>query len=56
MCFTRHDDTTVIVTGLFHERMNIPVRLKELQTMSARDIAVLHAEIGQEAVRRRGNS
>lgn len=56
VCFTRHDDTTVIVTGLFHERMNIPVRLKELQTMSARDIAVLHAEIEQEAVRRRGNS
>ena len=45
VCFTRSVNATVIVARLFHERMNIPVRLKELQSMSSGEIAALQATI-----------
>ncbi|MGJ7582562.1 type II toxin-antitoxin system RelE/ParE family toxin [Variovorax sp. RHLX14] len=49
VCFIRRDHASVIVAGLFHERMNIPVRLKELQALSSGEIAALQATIGRDA-------
>ena len=46
--FKVHDHDNVIIVGILHERMNIPVRLKELQTLSQEEIAALEEEIESE--------
>ena len=56
VCFTLHDNDTLIVAGLFHEAMNMPVRLKELHAMGADDIAVLQDEIDQKVARQRSDN
>ena len=39
----------VIIAGIFHEKMNIPVKLKRLQQMSRGEISDLRDEIDREA-------
>ena len=49
VAFKARENGDVIIVGLFYERMNIPVRLKELQCMSLPEIAALEDEIEREA-------
>lgn len=45
--FKVRDENTIIIAGLFHKGMDIPERLKELQSMSKREIAAIEAQIDQ---------
>ena len=49
VAFKIHDDNNVIIVGVFHEKMNIPVKLKRLQQMSQGEISDLRDEIDREA-------
>lgn len=45
VAFQEHDKNTVIIAGIFHESMDIPTRLKELQGMTRHEIDGLKREI-----------
>jgi len=45
IAFQEHDKNTVIIAGIFHESMDIPSRLKELQAMTKLEIDALKYEI-----------
>ena len=47
--FKIHDSNNAIIAGIFHEKMNIPVKLKRLQQMSRGEIDDLRDEIDREA-------
>jgi plasmid stabilization system protein ParE len=44
-----HDDKNIIIVGIFHEKMNIPVHLRQLQKMSRSEILKLESEIKRES-------
>jgi plasmid stabilization system protein ParE len=46
VAFQVYDKNTVIICGLFHERMDIPTRLDELQSLTQREIEALQRELG----------
>ncbi|MBT9587309.1 type II toxin-antitoxin system RelE/ParE family toxin [bacterium] len=48
VAFKVHDRGDVIIVGLFFEGMNLPVRLKELQSLSLEEIAALQALIAAQ--------
>ena len=48
--FRVHDAGSVIIAGIFHEKMNIPARLRELQSMSRHEIATVEDQIERERV------
>lgn len=43
--YQSHDAFNVIIVGILHERMDIPTRLRELQSLSRHEIDVLRREI-----------
>lgn len=45
IAFQVHDQDTIIIVGLFHESMDIPTRLKELQGLAQHEIDSLMREI-----------
>lgn len=47
--FKVYDEQTVIVVGIFHERMDIPTRIRELERLSRHELAVLTGEIKKRA-------
>lgn len=47
IAFQAHDENNVIIAGVLYEGMNIPVRLKELQSMSRHEIAAIVSLIGR---------
>ena len=49
IAFKVHDENTIIIVAVLHEKMNIPVRLKGLKQMSASEVAALRDEINHEA-------
>jgi len=46
VAFQPYDDDTIIVVGIFHESMDIPNQLKEIQRMAKHEIAVMKRDIG----------
>jgi hypothetical protein len=42
-----HDHQTVIIAAVFHEKMDIPTRLRELQTMSKDEIKALKQDMAR---------
>ncbi len=46
--FRVHDAGSVIIAAIFHERVNIPARLRELQSMRRHEIAALEDQIERE--------
>jgi plasmid stabilization system protein ParE len=49
VAFKAHDKDNIIIAGVFHEKMNIPVKLKNLQQMSRSEISDLEDEINRDA-------
>ena len=47
--YQSHDEFNVIIVGILHERMDIPARLTQLQSLSRREIDVLRREIDQSS-------
>lgn len=47
--FQEYDEETVIVVGIFHERMDIPARIKELERLTKHELAVLTGEMEKGA-------
>jgi len=45
VAFKVHKLQIVIITGIFHEKVNIPIHLKRLQKMTRSEIATLEDEI-----------
>jgi plasmid stabilization system protein ParE len=45
VAFQEHNNDTIIIAGVFHESMDIPVRLKELQAKTQREIDSLKREL-----------
>jgi hypothetical protein len=45
IAFQPHDARTVIIVGIFCEHMDIPNRLKELQTLTRHEISAIRREI-----------
>ncbi len=43
--FQAMDENTIIISGIFHENMDIPTRLKELQKLGKHEIAALQRRI-----------
>jgi plasmid stabilization system protein ParE len=43
--FQEYDANTIIIAGIFHESMDIPARLKELQDMTRNEISTLKREL-----------
>lgn len=41
IAYVPHDQHNVIIVGIFHESMDIPVHLKKLQSLSREEIAAL---------------
>lgn len=41
----------IIITGMLHERMDIPARLRELQTLTENDIGDLRAKLLRDMLR-----
>jgi plasmid stabilization system protein ParE len=41
VAFQVHNENTIIIAGIFHEKMDIPTRLKELQRMAQHEIEAL---------------
>jgi len=48
VAFKAYNGKNVIIVGVFHEKMNIPVKLKNLQQMSRAEISYLRDEIDRE--------
>jgi plasmid stabilization system protein ParE len=46
VAFQAQNQNTVIIAAIFHESMDIPTRLRELQTMGRHEIDILRREIG----------
>jgi plasmid stabilization system protein ParE len=46
VAFQPHNPTTIIIAGIFHESMDIPTKLRELQQMARHEIDALRQEIG----------
>lgn len=47
IAFQPHNHYHIIIAGIFHEAMDVPARLKELQRMSSGEIAALKREIAR---------
>lgn len=47
VAFQPFEKDSVIIAAMFHERMDIPGRLRELQQMSAQEIALLKQQIAR---------
>jgi plasmid stabilization system protein ParE len=45
--FQEYDKNTIIICGLFHESMDIPTRLKELQNLTRHEIDILTREVSK---------
>ena len=45
VAFQEHGKNTIIVAGIFHESMDIPTRLRELQSMARQEIDALKRQI-----------
>lgn len=45
VAFQEHDKNTIIIAGIFHESMDIPTRLRELQGMTQHEIDALKRAI-----------
>ncbi|MBF0460219.1 MAG: type II toxin-antitoxin system RelE/ParE family toxin [Magnetococcales bacterium] len=45
VAFQEHDKETIIIAGIFHESMDIPTRLRELQGLVRHEIDALKREI-----------
>lgn len=48
VAFQAHDQDTIFIAGLFHESMDIPARLRELQTLTREEIDILKRELGNK--------
>ena len=46
VAFQPHNPTTIIIASIFHESMDIPTKLRELQQMARHEIDALRQEIG----------
>jgi plasmid stabilization system protein ParE len=45
VAFQEHGKNAIIIAGIFHESMDIPTRLRELQSMARHEIDALKREI-----------
>jgi plasmid stabilization system protein ParE len=45
VAFQEHGKNAVIIAGIFHEKMDIPTRLRELQNLARHEIDALKREI-----------
>ena len=45
IAFQSHDQDTVIIVGIFHESMDMPNRLKDLQRMTQNEVATIKRDI-----------
>jgi hypothetical protein len=41
VAFQPHNKDSIIIVGIFHESMDMPARLKELQTLTRHEITAL---------------
>lgn len=49
VAYQSHDEHNVIIAGVFHERMDLPTKLKELENLSRHEISALKREIDKGA-------
>jgi plasmid stabilization system protein ParE len=49
IAFKIHDDKNIIIVGIFHEKMNIPVHLRQLQKMSRSEILKIERAMEKES-------
>jgi plasmid stabilization system protein ParE len=50
IAFLAHPRKGVIIVGVFHERMDLPTRLRELQNLAQHEIDALKREIGRLSI------
>lgn len=51
ICYLIMTPDLIIITGMLHERMDIPARLRELQTLTENDIGDLRAKLLRDMLR-----